>query len=163
MAIHDFSIAPGSCDITGEYTIGSGEHVRHTNMAYATLRTEPRVRGGENGTLLMGKLTEILQKEFGHMSIKVSVTLRYWQACYEINVRYGVYQPRYVVMDFPVHRYEEVSGNFGFPLLIEGLAEELIWHIRKDVRDTMFGKVREETPNEKVPVKKEKAFRKILI
>ncbi len=166
--------APGSCDITGKYTVGNIESDASTvydGRPEATTTGTYFIESENNGFSLMGsKLTEILYKEFRGMPLRVYIAEPDTDHFhYAIKVRYGAHQLREVGISVPIHRYEAARDDFGFPLLIEGLADELIWHIRKNIRDTMFEKGKGDIVSnlfkgpKNIPSKKEEPFRKILI
>lgn len=165
MAVHDLSTVPGSGDITGEYTVpesadvsgGFLEAIRHNDYV------ESRFRGESGGPLLIDKITELLHKEFGQMPLRVSIAPMDMDRCYKIEVRYGREGKHYIGINITRQTLRENIDNYGLKMVARVTAGQLIRHIGRNVRDTMFGFEIKETTPQKKKVKEEPAFRKILI
>lgn len=156
-----FFSAPRSASIPEEFIDSIGRNEVGFGQRYAIAGSPPYFREKEG--LLTDKITELLRKEFGQMLLSVYVNapdIGCWH--YDIRVRYGAGQPSEAGVRVPIHRFEEIRGDYGLQMVAEVTADEIIHYIRKDIRDTMFGISEEKVPkNEKV--KKEETFRKILI
>lgn len=143
--------APGSADTPTIYS----------DVSSPIIRTYFEGRGNEE-SLLAGKITELLHKEFGDMPLRVFITPHDMDPDYEIRVRYGIEGSHYICENIDCGRVMEIREGYGWQMVAEVTADKLIHYIRRDVMDTMFGSEEEKTVG-KVPAKSEKAFRKILI
>lgn len=154
---------PGSADISEEFieSIRRNE-VRISQRYIATCaRSHPGERGNEE-SLLIGKITELLNKEFGEMPLGVSIIRKDMARYFEIRVRYGIEGNHYICENIGRDRFLEVRDDYGLQMVAKVTAENLIRHIRTDIMDTMFGsEIKEKIPNG--TSQEEKAFRKILI
>lgn len=175
--------APGSADIIEDYIWkdapptwegrpieADASTVYDGRPKAATTGTYYRERENNGSSLMGSKLTEMLYKEFRGMPLRVYVAEPdIDHSHYAIKVRYGAHPPYEVGISLPINRYEAACDGFGFPSLIKYIAEELIWHIRKNIRDIMFEKGKGDIVSnlfkgpKTTPSKKEEPFRKILI
>lgn len=159
MATRDyrFFAAPGSADIVGTSNIGAWDVSSVTSMQDMFRG----VRGNEE--LLINKITELLHKEFGEMSLSVSIAPQNMELYYEVRVSYGINGSRHICVQISRDNFKTTLDNYGLRSAAEVTADELIRHIRKDITDTMFGsEIKRKAPKNEA-IKKEKAFRKILI
>lgn len=145
---HKLFSAPGSAEIP-------------FSMSYTT--ESYSIERGNGGSLLIDKISELLHKEFGEMPLSLSITPRDIDRYYELRVRYGVDESHYICTNINRQSFIDAQDDCWLQIIAEVTADKLIWYIREDIMDTMFGfEIKDKTP-EKVSAQGEKAFRKILI